>query len=50
MVKILQELLDDRSPESQNRILKNAKVILKDCFKDDTYLSQLAEKLRMKKL
>ena len=46
MVKKLPELLDDRSPDSQNRILENTKIILKDCFMDEVYLSQLAGKAK----
>ncbi|MQW91990.1 hypothetical protein GHJ48_06200 [Acinetobacter sp. dk771] len=44
MAKQLEDLLMERSTESQNRILKNAKTIL-----EDTYLTELAEKAKSEK-
>lgn len=46
MAKKLEELLVERSIESQNRILGNAKIILKDCLSDDVYITELAEKAK----
>lgn len=45
MVKI-PEFLEGRSPDRQNRILENTKIILKDCVMDEVYLLQLAEKAK----
>ncbi|WP_227865902.1 hypothetical protein [Acinetobacter cumulans] len=49
MAKKLQELLDARSSESQNRILEDAKIILKDYLADDLHLKQLAEETKSEK-
>lgn len=49
MAKKLQELLDARSSESQNRILQNAEIMLKDYLSDDVHLKQLAEKAKGQK-
>lgn len=46
MVKKIPEFLDGRSPDRQNRILENTKIILKDCVMDEVYLLQLAEKAK----
>lgn len=46
MVKKIPEFLDGRSPDRQNRILENAKIILKDYLIDEVYLLQLAEKAK----
>ena len=46
MVKKLPGLLESRSPDRQNRILENAKIILKDYLMDEVYLLQLAEKAK----
>lgn len=46
MVKKLPGLLESRSPDRQNRILENAKIILKDYLMDEVYLFQLAEKAK----
>lgn len=46
MVKKIPEFLEGRSPDSQNRILENTKIILKDCVMDEVYLLQLAEKAK----
>lgn len=49
MVKKIPEFLDGRSPDRQNRILENAKIILKDYLIDEVYLLQLAEKAKSEK-
>ncbi|WP_218945266.1 hypothetical protein [Acinetobacter sp. YH12239] len=49
MAKKLQELLDARSSESQNRIKENAKIILNDCLSEDVHLTQLAEEAKSEK-
>ena len=49
MAKKLQELLDARSPESRNRIMENAKIILNDCLSEDVHLTELAEKAKGQK-
>lgn len=49
MAKKLQELLDARSSESQNRIMENAKIILNDCLSEDVHLTELAEKAKGQK-
>ena len=46
MVKKIPEFLEARSPDRQNRILENTKIILKDCVMDEVYLLQLAEKAK----
>ncbi|WP_158651079.1 hypothetical protein [Acinetobacter indicus] len=46
MVKKLPGLLESRSPDRQNRILENTKIVLKDCVMDEVYLLQLAEKAK----
>lgn len=50
MVKKIPEFLEGRSPDRQNRILENTKIILKDCVMDEVYLLQLAKKQKVKKL
>ncbi|WP_168397652.1 hypothetical protein [Acinetobacter indicus] len=50
MVKKIPEFLEGRSPDRQNRILENTKIILKDCVMDEVYLLQLAKKRKVKKL
>ncbi|WP_180173906.1 hypothetical protein [Acinetobacter sp. YH01024] len=49
MAKKLQELLDARSSESQNRILQNAEIMLKDYLSEDVHLTELAEKAKGQK-
>lgn len=49
MAKKLEELRREHNPESQNRIMKNAKIILNDCFAKDVHLTELAEKAKGKK-
>ncbi|MEN8991581.1 hypothetical protein ABD624_06380 [Avibacterium paragallinarum] len=49
MAKKLQELLDARSFESQNRILQNAEIMLKDYLSEDVHLTELAEKAKGQK-
>ncbi|WP_168416456.1 hypothetical protein [Acinetobacter indicus] len=44
--KKIPEFLEGRSPDRQNRILENTKIILKDCVMDEVYLLQLAEKAK----
>ncbi|QIZ61759.1 hypothetical protein [Acinetobacter indicus] len=46
MVKKIPEFLEGRSPDRQNRILENAKIILKDYLMDEVYLFQPAEKAK----
>ena len=49
MAKKLEDLIRKRSPESQNRILQNAEIMLKDYLSDDVHLKQLAEKAKGQK-
>ncbi|QIO09000.1 hypothetical protein [Acinetobacter lanii] len=49
MARKLEELLMQRSTESQNRILKNAKKILKDCLSEDEWLLQQAVQAKSEK-
>lgn len=49
MAKKLEDLIRERSPESQNRIIENAKIILNDCLTEDVHLTQLAEKAKGQK-
>lgn len=49
MAKKLEDLITERSFESQSRILENAKIILKDCLAEDVYLKELAEKAKGQK-
>ena len=44
MAKKLEDLIRKRSPESRNRIMENAKIILNDCLSEDVHLTELAEK------
>ncbi|WP_158653411.1 hypothetical protein [Acinetobacter indicus] len=38
MVKKIPEFLEGRSPDRQNRILENTKIILKDCVMDEAQI------------
>lgn len=49
MAKKLEDLIRERSPESQNRIMENAKIILNDCLSEDVHLTELAEKAKGQK-
>lgn len=44
MGKKLEDLIRERSSESQKRIMENAKIILNDCLSEDVHLTELAEK------
>lgn len=49
MASKLEDLIRERSPESQNRIMENAKIILNDCLSEDVHLTELAEKAKGQK-
>ncbi|WP_257223066.1 hypothetical protein [Acinetobacter sp. YH12126] len=49
MAKKLEDLIRKRSPESRNRIMENAKIILNDCLSEDVHLTELAEKAKGQK-
>ncbi|EZQ12538.1 hypothetical protein CL42_00805 [Acinetobacter sp. Ver3] len=49
MGKKLEDLIRERSPESQKRIMENAKIILNDCLWEDVHLTKLAEKAKGQK-
>lgn len=49
MAKKLEDIIRERSPESQNRIMENAKIILNDCLSEDVHLIELAKKAKGKK-
>ncbi|WP_312210617.1 hypothetical protein [Acinetobacter variabilis] len=49
MAKKLEDLITERSPESQKRIMENAKIILNDCLAEDVHLTELAEKAKGQK-
>ncbi|WP_180021794.1 hypothetical protein [Acinetobacter sp. YH16044] len=40
MGKKLEDLIRDRSSESQNRILENAQTMLNDCLSEDVHLAE----------
>ena len=43
MGKKLEDLIRDRSSESQNRILENAQTMLNDCLSEDVHLAEKAK-------
>ena len=49
MAKKLEDLIRERSPESQNRVMENAKIILNDCLSEDVHSTELAEKAKRQK-
>ena len=49
LAKKLEDLIRERIPESQNRIMENAKIILTDCLAEDVHLTELAVKAKGQK-
>lgn len=49
MGKKLEDIIRERSSESQKRIIENAKIILNDCLSEDVHLTKLAEKAKGQK-